>query len=98
MHVQSVQCLFKILRLPESKTRSFLLVWCSLLPLPPLHHYSPSKWQEVQYILSAQVYGSQVHIMELIVLTSCSSAGTAFSKSPLPIPSLAMDLKIVGYT
>ena len=36
-------------------------------------------------------------IMELIGLTSCSPAGTAFSKSPLPIPNLAMDLKIGGY-
>ena len=36
-------------------------------------------------------------IMELIGLTSCSPAGTAFSKSPLPIPNLAMDLKNGGY-
>ena len=35
--------------------------------------------------------------MELIGLTSCSPAGTAFSKSPLPIPNLAKDLKFGGY-
>ena len=85
----------KVLGLPESKTQWFLLVWCSLLPLPHLHHYSPSEWRSAKHSFGL---GSRFSdIRKLIGLTSCSPAGTAFSKSPLPIPNLAKDLKFGGY-